>query len=242
MNHMPYNATDFDDDDRLPWLEAAEDYGPDDDRAALLKMIGIAVAVLAAVGLLVFAVYALRQMAERNNASGELIKAPPGDYKIPAAQADARKFQGEGDAIYATSEGVERDGKVDPNRVPEAPMKTSSGGEQVRDTAVTKPQPTVSAPVRDVSAAKPVARAPVAAKPGSLIQLGAFGDKALADQSWGRLSKRFAYLSGMSSSVEPVTVGTTTLYRLRASVTSGADANAICGKLKVAGESCMVVK
>jgi hypothetical protein len=40
-------------------------------------------------------------------------------------------------------------------------------------------------------------------------------------------------------SVEPTEVGGSTLYRLRA--TAGAQANTLCGRLKVAGESCLVV-
>jgi hypothetical protein len=74
---------------------------------------------------------------------------------------------------------------------------------------------------------------------GAVIQLGAYGSQSGARDAWTRLSKRFAYLAPLTMSVEPTEVGGSTLYRLRA--TAGAQANTLCGRLKVAGESCLVV-
>ncbi|MDI1295567.1 MAG: SPOR domain-containing protein, partial [bacterium] len=85
-------------------------------------------------------------------------------------------------------------------------------------------------------------KAAVVAKPvvgGAMIQLGAYASASGAKDAWGKLSKRFAYLAPLTMAVEPAEVGGGTVYRLRA--TAGSQASALCGKLKVAGESCMVV-
>ena len=74
---------------------------------------------------------------------------------------------------------------------------------------------------------------------GGLIQLGAFSSEAKANQAWKTMAARFAYLKPLTSSVTPVKSGGGTLYRLRAS--AGGDAETICGKLKVAGETCAIL-
>ena len=71
-----------------------------------------------------------------------------------------------------------------------------------------------------------------------MIQLGAYNNEAQAKSSWSRLAKRFDYLSALTYSIEPVTVNGTQFYRLRVATPQ---ANILCGKLKVAGENCMVV-
>jgi hypothetical protein len=170
---------------------------------------------------------------------GKLIAAPTGDYKIPAHEADARKFDGEGDASYAASEGVARDGRIDPSRVPEAPITgTAPAPGNARPSVAPRAAQSVSARVTDETAAKPAA-APKAAAAGGTIQLGAYGSASGAKDAWGRLSKRFAYLAPLVMTVESAEVGGGTVYRLRAG--AGGQASMICGKLKVAGESCMVV-
>jgi hypothetical protein len=169
---------------------------------------------------------------------GQLIAAPQGDYKLPANEADAKKFDGEGDASFAASEGVLRDGRIDPSRVPEAPIAKTAPAPAPTPAAPSRPGQSVTARVADETAA-PAKSAPAKAAAGGTIQLGAYGSAALAKDAWGKLSKRFAYLAPLAMSVEPVEVGGSTLYRLRAA--AGGQAGTICGKLKVAGESCLVV-
>jgi cell division septation protein DedD len=107
-----------------------------------------------------------------------------------------------------------------------------------------KPAPVV-APKPEVAKAAPPKPAPVkeekAAAPssgGSQIQLGAFSSEAKANEAWKSLSGRFGYLGALSKSVVPVTSNGKTVYRLRA---SGGQGSAICSKLKIAGEACVVV-
>jgi hypothetical protein len=169
---------------------------------------------------------------------GKLIAAPAGDYKIPAKEADAKKFEGEGDASFAASEGVAREGRIDPSRVPEAPITATGPASGTKPAVQGKPAQSVTARVADETQARPAA---ATARPaaGGTIQLGAYGNQAFAKDAWKRLSKRFTYLEPLPMSIEQAEVGGSTVYRLRA--VAGGQAGTLCGKLKVAGESCMVV-
>ncbi len=55
-----------------------------------------------------------------------------------------------------------------------------------------------------------------------------------------RFSKRFSYLAPLGKSVQSVAIGGRTLYRLRVNAGSANQAADICGRLRVAGESCFV--
>jgi uncharacterized protein YtpQ (UPF0354 family) len=68
--------------------------------------------------------------------------------------------------------------------------------------------------------------------------LGAYASEAQANQAWTSLSKRFGYLANLPKSVEVAQVDGKRFYRLRAN--AGSEAATICGKLKVAGENCLI--
>lgn len=231
----------LDDEDRLPWLEPAYADEPARD-VSLLRLVALVVAGLLLVGLVFGAVHLLRTRTG-DLGGGELIKAPAGDYKIAAADADAKRFQGEGDASFAASEGVDRGGRIDPSRLPEAPVTATpvtqarAGDKAMAAVAANR----VMVPVADHTGEKAdrPATAPRGGSHGPVIQLGSYGSERSAQAAWKRLSKRFDYLTDLPYSVEPVTIGGTKFYRLRAS--AGKDAGTVCGKLKVAGESCLVV-
>jgi cell division septation protein DedD len=255
MSDLADDRLNLDDEDRLPWLEPADGYDGESSGVSPLRILGLVLSGLVLLGLIIGAIYAARAMMSGSNGHVELIEAPKGSYKIPAAEADAKKFHGEGDASYATSEGMGRDGQIDPNRLPETPVAAGPSqsandvgmtrGDAASDNQPsTKPQPKVSAKVQSVDDIRKDQSAPkqAASSGTALIQLGAYASTATAQEAWGKLARRFSYLSAMSTNVQPVTVGSTTLYRLRASAGSVADANGVCGKLKVAGESCIVVK
>ena len=74
------------------------------------------------------------------------------------------------------------------------------------------------------------------------VQLGAFSSDAAAAKAWTNLSKRFAYLADLNKSVSPAKVGDGTVYRLRVAAGTAANATNLCGKLRVAGENCVVVR
>lgn len=238
MGDYSRDRLDLDDEDRLPWLEPAMD-DDDGDGISPLRLLGLILLGLALIGAVVAGVWWLQNRGGGNEGEGEVIAAPEGDYKIAANEADAKKFDGEGDASFAASEGVARDGRIDPSRVPEAPITATHPAPAGSKPAMpAHPAQSVTAPVADETAAKPAQAAP-AASGGGLIQLGAYGSASVARDGWNKLSKRFAYLASLPMTVEPAEVGGATVYRLRAS--AGGQARTICGKLKVAGESCIVV-
>ena len=232
------------DGDRLPWLETVE---PDEKPAPPVgRVIALVLLGLVAIAGAVFAIF---QFTGRDRGGdGTLIAAQEGDYKVRPDNPGGLKVEGEGDSAIATSAGKGAgNGAIDLRQVPEAPVTAS------RTPA---PQPTQVADAgRSATAAVPttggrlVAAAPMttsrptgpgSASGGSLVQLGAFPTEAAANAAWDRSSKRFAYLAPLGKSVQPVATGGRTLYRLRVNAGSANQAADICGRLRVAGETCFV--
>lgn len=227
----------LEDEDRLPWLEAVEEDGEKDGPGAG-KLIAFVLIGLVAIGLIVGGLFWLGDRGGQVGADGEpeMIAAPEGDYKVKPAEPGGMKVEGEGDTAFAASEGAEPKGAIDVNAVPEAPVTPAP-----KQTA----EPVAGAQRSAQNAAPaPVAPAPKATAPaapaagGATVQLGAFSSQAAATSAWKALSGRFKYLEPLTHSVTPTTSGGKTLYRLRA---SGPGASNLCGRLRVAGESCVVV-
>jgi hypothetical protein len=259
----------LEDEDRLPWLEAADSYD-EEEAVSPGRLLMLVLGGLVLIGAVLGGLWWMQGGGDRSQ--GELIAAQEGPYKQVPADDGAKQFEGEGDASFAASEGAEPSGKLDPGKMPEEPavpvakpvtpppaVKTPPPADKAE--MVKGPAPVAKAPVVASKApppkAIPVKAAPPAAKPvptkaappatspaagGSVIQLGAFSSEESAAKAWISLSKRFAYLGGLSKSVAPASVNGSTVYRLRAVTASGAAANDICGKLRVAGENCAVVR
>lgn len=112
-----------------------------------------------------------------------------------------------------------------------------------------EPRPVAVTPAtpKPVVVDKPVpapVKAPAKASGGSLrVQLGAFSSTDIANGVWSKLSARVPALAGLAKSVEPVSSGGSTLYRLRAGGVAGeTEANALCAAVRAAGEQCAVVR
>jgi hypothetical protein len=231
MTDIRANDPALDDDDRLPWLEAVEEDDAKDGPGAA-KLLAFVVIGLLVIGLVVGGVFWMRSPDSGSTAPAgepEMIAAPEGDYKVKPGDPGGMQVEGKGDTAYAASEGADPKGVIDVDAAPETPV-----------TAVPKQQP-APAPAR--AAEKPQAPAPApvparAAAGGVTIQLGAFSSQAGANNAWKALSTRFKYLAPLTHSVVPATVGGKTLYRLRA---NGPDAKGLCGRPRVAGESCVEV-
>ena len=215
-------------EDRLPWLEAVEEDDSSDGPSPLKMIVGVLIA-LAAIGAVVGGLFWMNNRSETTVASGEpeLIKAPEGDYKTKPGEAGGMQVEGEGDTAFAASEGADPKGAINTNAVAEAPVSR---------TPAAQPQQQPAQPQQPAPKAVPAAPAPAPAAGGATIQLGAFSSQAGANAAWKAMSGRFGYLAPLSHSVVPVASGGKTLYRLRASGPGAAD---ICGRLKVAGESCV---
>jgi len=249
---MPAEQSDgfnLDDRDRLPWLEPAG-IEADVEPVSPLRILGLVLVGLLLLALIIGGGYWLKHRGGAG-ADGEvqLIPAQNGSYKIPANASDSKAFEGENDETFQASAGGEAGGRIDPSRVPEAPrtdLRPAAGsGAGAPATPPPAAKPTVSATVRETTAAPPSARpaaAGTAGPAGSRIQVGAYNSEQIAQGVWRRLSGQFDYLKDQEHSVEPVQTGGRTLYRLRVSLGSAADASAACGKLRVAGENCMVVR
>ncbi|AJP72043.1 SPOR domain-containing protein [Sphingomonas hengshuiensis] len=227
----------YGDDDRLPWLETVEDEyrdGPSIGRILLLIVL-----ILLVVGAAGFGYY-WYQKQQGLTGNGELINAEAGDYKVKPDQPGGMKVEGEGDTVFATSQGAAANASINAGALPEAPVE----GTVVQQRAPVAGGKTATIAV-PTGGATPAQRPVVAAPPptaasGSLIQLGAYPDERGANAAWARLSKRFAYLAPLGKSVERGEKDGKPIFRLRVNAGSNGQAKELCGKLKVAGESCYV--
>jgi SPOR domain len=222
------------DEDRLPWLEAVED-DDEDEGISSSKMLGFLLAALLAISLVMFGVWWLRAQKEGPQGDGTLIAAQEGDYKVKPTVPGGMKVEGQGDAAFAASEGAEANGKVDTSARPEAPVAVTKAGTvaAVKPAATGASVSTTMAPGQGRLVATP---APTAG--GVLVQLGAFGSQASADQAWMTLSARKPALSRLAKSVQVANVNGRTVYRLRANAGTPTAAAALCGSIG----NCMVVR
>ncbi len=232
---------DLREEDRLPWLETVE---PDEERGAPIgKVLALVVLGLAVLAAIIFGIYKLQT---RQSADGQLIAAQEGDYKVKPDDPGGLKVKGEGDAAIATSAGKSGSASIDLNAVPEKPIDGRRVVPAARPASAGGSNAVAQVPASGgrLVAAQPVSvqrsAAPGAASGGALVQLGAYPSEAIAKSSWAGFAKRFSYLAPLGQSIQPVATGGRTLYRLRVNAGSANQAADICGRLRVAGESCFV--
>jgi cell division septation protein DedD len=234
------------DEDRLPWLEAVDE-DDDNDSPSAAKLIAFVVIGLVAIGLIVGGLFWMGNRAGGGDSGEpETIAADSGDYKEKPADAGGMKVEGEGQTAFAASEGAEPKGTINTSAMPEAPVTAAAK----QPPAAAQPAPPGGTPKAAPTptpkpAQKSAAATPAPATPatsggggGATIQLGAFDSAAAANGVWKTMSGRFKYLAPLNHSVMTANVKGKTYYRLRA---SGPDASGICGRLKVAGETCITV-
>lgn len=237
------------DEDRLPWLEPVDEEPVDDGISAGRLIAGLVVA-LVVLGLVVGGIYWLKQRATGGgDGLPTEIAAAPGPYKVRPSEPGGMQPKGQGDSSYATSEGADVNGQIDLSATPETPIAKQPAAPAPAPVPAPAPAQTASAPVATPAAAPvaapavPAARAPTAtaaaAAGGGNVQLGAFSSQAKAESAWKSLSARVTALAPLAHSVTPSEANGKTVYRLRAA--AGGQASAVCAKLKVAGETCLVV-
>lgn len=229
------------DEDRLPWLESAEEEyqdGPAWQRVAVLVAIGLA--LIAAV---VLAISWFKNRETGPQGTGELIAAPAGDYKSKPENPGGMDVGGEGETALATSQGKAGGAEINLQAAPETPVTgkkaAAATAPKVADTGKGM---SVPASGGKLAANKPTI-ASVVANIGSgstLVQLGSFPTEAAANAEWATKSRRFSYLAPLGKSVEQAEVNGRTVYRLRVNAGSAGAAQTLCGKLKVAGEACYI--
>lgn len=249
------------DEDRLPWLEPVDDEDYDDEGVSPLRVALFVLLGLVLIGLVVGGVYWWQNRTPAAEGDGALIQAPTGDYKVKPNEPGGMAVEGQGDTTYAASQGAAPDAKLDLEAVPEAPVVLPQAVDAppapppvaaaprpapAKVTSTTVPAKPARLPTPAATPARRAAPAPApAATPaatrggGSTVQLGAFGSEAIANAAWKRMAARFAFLAPLTPNVTQATVNGKVYYRLQASAPG--QARDICGRLKVAGESCIVV-
>lgn len=218
-------------DEQLPWLEAVDDEEgaggvPARRMFAALLVVLLAVAVVAGT---------FFWIGRRNGGEGtgapELIRAEAEPYKVKPTDPGGLDVAGESETAFETSAGQDTDAQLDLSKTPE--------------TAIAPPPKPKAEPRPGFSVDTPKPAAPeIKAEPdpqptagkGSVIQLGAFANRAQAERAWTSLSGRFPTIAAMNKMVIPFSGG----IRLRAGAASPAEAKQACQALKVAGENCFV--
>ncbi|ODP37913.1 SPOR domain-containing protein [Sphingomonas turrisvirgatae] len=224
-------------DDRLPWLETAdEEYEerPGWLRAALLAVLGLAVVAAAIAG------YTWFQRTGGGGGTGELINAQDGPYKVKPDDPGGMKVEGEGDAVFAASEGATTNGSVNVGAMPEVPVAGKAAPKASPTPVKGASRVVATVPAAVAQATAPAQKSPGASSGSAVIQLGSFPSEAMANTAWARLSKRFNYIAPLGKSVEKAEVNGKAVHRLRVNAGSNGQARDLCGRLKAAGEACFL--
>lgn len=219
-------------DEQLPWLEAVDDEdGPGGVPAR--RMLAALLVVLLAVGLVAGTFFWLgRRDGGEGSGAPELIRAEPGPYKVKPTDPGGLDVAGESETAFETSAGQDTDAQLDLSKSREEALvapKPQAEPKPGFSMAPPKPAPTQAE-------AKPEPEPQPTGGKGSVIQLGAFANRAQAERAWTALSTRFPSVAAMNKMIIPFSGG----IRLRAAAPSPADAKQACQALKVAGENCFV--
>jgi hypothetical protein len=211
------------DSEALPWLEAVED---EDEAPAVSarKMLAALVLVLLGVGIVAGTLFWLGRQ-DTGTGPPVLIRAEPGPYKVRPDDPGGLDVAGDSGTAYATGAGEDSDALLDVSRLDDAPLPPA----EQPQAAEPKPAPPPPRPAP--------APSPAGAK-GTIVQLGAYGSTAKAETAWKLLSGRFPEVAGMTKIVVPYSGG----YRLRASASSPAQAQAACRAVIGGGENCFVAQ
>jgi len=192
-------------------------------------MLAALVVVLLAAALVAATFFWIGRRDASGNGPPELIKAEPGPYKVKPPNPGGLNVAGDSETAFETSAGEDKDAQLDLSKVRETGIAPAPPATAPKATAPDKPKETAPA----------VAEAPKATGgTGSVVQLGAFANKAQAERAWSALSARFPAVGALSKMIVPFPGG----IRLRGGAASPADARQVCQTLKAAGENCFVAQ
>ena len=212
-------------DEPLPWLAAVED--EDEPRGLSARRMLAALVVVLLAGLIIAGTFFwLGRRDVVVNGPPQLIKAPPGPYKVKPPNPGGLNVAGESETAFETSAGEDKDSQLDLGKLPEAPV-----AKPPREQPKTLPPNEAKEPV----AAEPEQPTATGGS-GSVVQLGAFANQAQAERAWTALAARFPAVAALTKMVIPFSGG----IRLRGGAASPADAKRVCQTLKAAGENCFV--
>ncbi len=243
-----HSRLDFNESDRLPWLESddEEEYLGVDTK----KVVGAVIGGVALLGAVVGGFYYFTHRADNVApvADGSVIAAPSEPVKEAPKDAGGKQFDGTGDQSFAASQGQ---GST-------AHLAGGGEGTQAGEAAVQAAASTAAAagasfapggaaaPAKPAAAATPkAAPAPSAADAGTsgpaggVVQIAAYSNEAAAQAGWNRLVTAHEMLKGMNHRIVSAKIDMGTVYRLQL-VTSAGGGNALCEKLKADGLPCQV--
>jgi cell division septation protein DedD len=191
------------------------------------------------------------------------VLASPGPWKLKPSgpDVDGVPVEGQGQLLFGTGDGQDTEARIAMDALPEDPMPrpgTESGPLPADQPAAAAPLLAGPPAPRDDEKPAPEGAPPKRAQPkiiyapgaesgapadpmGRVLQLGAFSSDSRARQAFKSLSERLSYLNGLEPLVVPIMVEGKTLYRLRTTAGTPAEARNICDRLKVAGEACTLV-
>jgi len=227
--HSP--ALDLGEEERLPWLESADDIESEGQSGGTQRLIGFAVVALIVLALLVGGIYWLtHRSGPVKPGDGSLIEASKEPYKVAPSDPGGKKFAGTGDASFKVSEGQR----------PDASLAGSAG----TTPPPAAPEPSASAPPAAVATPpKPAPAAPAhahSAGAGVAVQVGAYSTSARAEAEWSRLVGAHDLLKGIGHRVVEFKADGGTVYRLQALAADGSAANSLCSHLEADGVKCQV--
>ncbi|MCW1381233.1 SPOR domain-containing protein [Novosphingobium sp. KCTC 2891] len=207
------------DEERLPWLESADDVDLDEPLADNGRLVGFGVLAVILLAVIVGAIYwASHRASAPAQADGSLIEASKEPYKIAPKEPGGKTFQGTGDSSFTVSDGGR-------------PVANIAGS--------TAPAPTPSAAPKPAPSAS-AAPAPAPAPSGIGVQIGAFSSSAAAEAAWSKLSTTHEALKGLNHRVVEGRADIGTVYRLQALAGDVGAANTLCGTLQSGGLKCQV--
>ncbi|MBX7539985.1 SPOR domain-containing protein [Qipengyuania sphaerica] len=210
-------------DERLPWLDADEEFEQGARPIDTGKLVLMGVLSLVIVGLLVaIAWFAMGAVSDEPEPDGSLIAAPEGPYKTKPENPGGKVHPGTGDTSFAVGEGQTREGKLADK--PATPTPT--------------PEPEIAGP----SLATTLNEGPRSPEPpkGTLVQVGAYPTRTDAQEAWARLMRQTEALNGVSHRVVEAKVDIGTVYRLQAVTGGTSAARSLCDRLKGDGLACFV--
>lgn len=225
--HSP--SLDLGEEERLPWLESADDIETGEG-GGQHRLIGFAAAAAALLALLVGGVYWVTHRGTPDRpADGSLIEAGKGPYKVAPSDPGGKQFAGTGDASFKVSQGQH----------PDASLNGSAGTTPAPAAATPAPAAAPgAAPTPAPPAPKPAATAP--ATGGVAVQVGAYSSGARAETEWSRLSAAHDMLKGLGHRVVEGKADIGTVYRLQALASDASAANSLCSRLQADGVKCQV--
>ncbi|RIV78255.1 SPOR domain-containing protein [Pelagerythrobacter aerophilus] len=208
---METQELELDDDERLPWLESADDEGDEQgvDAGRIVGFVLIALLVLAV--LLGGGWYLLKGRGNPELvADGSTIEAPEGPYKERPENPGGRIAEGTGDVAPAVGLGQSQQGRLAQEQdVPPADAADSETGQAESSTGVA-------------------------------VQVGAFSTRETAQRGWTTLTRQTDVLNGVKHRIVEGKADIGTVYRLQAVAGDVAAAKRLCDALEADGVACQV--